>query len=347
MVNKMTEKYNDADAIVTIEGREYALYKNGPLKKYPYMIDTSTGAIPQGEQRSLLRTYLLLHGIDIEPWGERVSHWCVRQAIKVAQSATGTVAKTSKAEQNKVHKNIPIMTADAAVQLIRDYFNETVKDPHGRYMSWRHCYKAFSENRNAADEQAIDYLSLHLAFYLASWGMYRGSSFLLQKDYKVHIPIVMIIQEQKYNPLHGISAEDLCEKENLDLLNEIAMRIRDCYAKEQPSVDGITNNATDTLVTKILLGTLGCVPAFDRYYVNSVKKNHVSTGVFNKNSVRNVAEFYCDNLDAFENLRHELSKCGIEYPPMKLMDMCFWQDAYIDDLKDGKHHLDEVLEVEG
>lgn len=343
----MMEKYNDADAIITIEGREYALYKNGPLKKYPYMVDISTGAIPQGDQRSLLRMYLLLHGVDIEPWRERGPHWCVRQAIKVTQGITGTVTKTSKAEQSRAHKNGPIMTADVAIQLIQDYLNETVKDPHGRYMSWQHCYKAFSENRNVANEQIIDYLSLHLAFYLASWGMYRGSSFLLQKDYKVHIPIVMIIQEQKYNPLYGISAEDLCAKENLDLLNEIAMRIRDCYAKEQPSADGITNNATDTLVTKILLGTLGCVPAFDRYYVNSVKKNRVSTGIFNKNSVRSVAEFYCDNLDAFENLRHELSKCGIEYPPMKLMDMCFWQDAYIDDLKDRKHHLDEALEVEG
>lgn len=342
----MIEKYNDADAIITIEGSEYALYKNGPLKKYPYMVDISTGAIPQGDQRSLLRTYLLLHGVDIEPWRERGPHWCVRQAIKVTQGITGTVAKTSKAEQNGTHKNSPIMTADAAIQLIQDYFNETVKDPHGRYMSWRHCYKAFSENRNVANGQIIDYLSLHLAFYLASWGMLRNS-FLIQKDYKVHIPIVEIIQEQKYNPLHGISGENLCKDENLDLLNEIAMRIRNCYAKEQPSADGITNNATDTLVTKILLGTLGCVPAFDRYYVNSVKKNHVSTGVFNKKSVRNIAKFYCDNLDAFENLRHELSKCGIEYPPMKLMDMCFWQDAYIDDLKDRKHHLDEVLEVEG
>lgn len=29
----MIGKYNDADVIVTIEGKEYALYKNGPLKK--------------------------------------------------------------------------------------------------------------------------------------------------------------------------------------------------------------------------------------------------------------------------------------------------------------------------
>ena len=87
------------------------------------------------------------------------------------------------------------MSAERAISLIQDYFDETIKDIHGRYMSWRYCYKAFSERRNEVDEQTIDYLALHLAFYLASWGMYRGSSFLLQKDYKIHIPIVRIIQE--------------------------------------------------------------------------------------------------------------------------------------------------------
>ena len=227
----------------------------------------------------------------------------------------------------------PTMSADVAAQLIRDYFNETLIDEHGRYMSWRHCYKAFSENRNVLDEQIVDYLSLHLAFYLASWGMYRGSSFLLQKDYRVHIPVIKIIQEQKYNPLFGISAEKLCEEKNLDLLDEIGNRIRNYYAEETPSFEGRVNNATDTLVTKILLGALGCVPAYDRYYIQSVKKNNISSGMYNKCSVRCVAKFYCDNLAVFEELRCELSKCGIEYPPMKLMDMCFWQDAYIDALK--------------
>lgn len=81
----MIEKYRDADAIVTIEGKEYALYKNGPLKKYPYMIDIATGEIPHREQRPLLKSYLLFNGVNIEPWDERITHWCVRQAIKVAQ----------------------------------------------------------------------------------------------------------------------------------------------------------------------------------------------------------------------------------------------------------------------
>ena len=52
----MIEKYRDADAIVTIEGKEYALYKNSPLKKYPYMVDIATGGIPNQEQMPLLKS---------------------------------------------------------------------------------------------------------------------------------------------------------------------------------------------------------------------------------------------------------------------------------------------------
>lgn len=45
--------------------------------------------------------------------------------------------------------------------------------------------------------------------------MYRGSSFLLKKDYKVHIPIVKIILEERYNPLMGISVEEIRKDSNL------------------------------------------------------------------------------------------------------------------------------------
>lgn len=85
MVNKMMEKIDGADAVITIEGKKYALYKNGPLKNYPYIVDTSTGKIPQGRQRSLLKTYLQLNGMDVDPSKEQGPHWYVQQAIKVAQ----------------------------------------------------------------------------------------------------------------------------------------------------------------------------------------------------------------------------------------------------------------------
>lgn len=234
-----------------------------------------------------------------------------------------------------------ILSAEEAIRYIRTYFNETVKDFHGRYMSWRHCYNAFTANRNNVGEETLDYLALHLAFYLASWGMYRGSSFLLQKDYKVHIPVVKIIMEEKYQHLVGISAEELIEVDKLELLEEVSDRIRKAYGAEQPSFEGMVNNATDTLVTKILLGTLGCVPAYDRYYVQAVRQYGISAGGYNKKSVRDVAGYYLSHKDEFECVREELSACGTEYPVMKLMDMCMWQAAYEADTKkkeqsDGK-----------
>ena len=51
--------------------------------------------------------------------------------------------------------------------------------PNARYLSWEHCYKVFAPHigKSPTDKDA-DFLALHLGFYLASWGMYRASSFL-------------------------------------------------------------------------------------------------------------------------------------------------------------------------
>jgi len=215
-----------------------------------------------------------------------------------------------------------------AIRCIHTYYNETVRDEHGRYRSWRHCYSAFRECRGVTDDKTIDYLSLHLAFYLASWGMYRGSSFLLQKDYKVHMPVVRIVMETKYDLLLAISAEGLLEEENLKLLDDVSDRIRGAYVRELSSFENVPNNATDTLITKILLGTLGCVPAYDRYYVQAVRKFGISAGIYSMSSVKSAAEYYLTYKEEFEAVRAELSKSGIEYPVMKIMDMCLWQVAY-------------------
>ena len=253
------------------------------------------------------------------------------QTVEFVREGVHESQNVSDKSKRVLQCRVATLSVDEAIRCIRTYFNETVEDPHGRYLSWQHCYNAFTTNRGNSDESTLDYLSLHLAFYLASWGMYRGSSFLLQKDYKVHIPVVKIIMEERYDPLVGISAEGLMDDENLNLLEEVSERIRKAYAEEKPSFEGVTNNATDTLVTKILLGTLGCVPAYDRYYVQAVKQYGISTGGYNKESVRDVAKYYLSYRDEFEAVRAELSTHGAEYPAMKLMDMCMWQAAFEND----------------
>lgn len=81
-------------------------------------------------------------------------------------------------------------------------------------------------------------MSLQLAFYLASWGMYRGSSFLLQKDYRIHIPVVKELLRNKYNPLARIEGMALGEESNQNLLMDLNEFLNDYYDKIRREVKG-------------------------------------------------------------------------------------------------------------
>jgi hypothetical protein len=52
-------------------------------------------------------------------------------------------------------------------------YTKLEKEPNHRYRSREHYLRAFSDKENVTDDRNIDYLSLHLAFYLASWEMCR------------------------------------------------------------------------------------------------------------------------------------------------------------------------------
>lgn len=222
------------------------------------------------------------------------------------------------------------ITCKEAVFKVEKYFEETRIDPYARYKSWEYCYDAFSKKRYKYDEETLDYLCLHLAFYLASWGMYRGSSFLLQKNYKVHRKVVETIFDKKYDCLFAIEAKELLKDDMLDLLWEVSTKIKKIYADTKSIKESKTNNATDTLITKILLGTFGCVPAYDQYFVKGISEQNIAKKTYCKNSVRALASYYLEHYEEFENMRGKISSYGIKYTPMKIIDMCFWQSG-IDD----------------
>jgi len=74
-----------------------------------------------------------------------------------------------------------------------------------RYKSWEHCYNFFKKIKDKEiDKEELDLAQLHLAFYLASWGMYRGSSFILQKDYTIFKKVVQEILKKKYSLLWDV-----------------------------------------------------------------------------------------------------------------------------------------------
>lgn len=203
---------------------------------------------------------------------------------------------------------------------INSFYSEILKDKNARFKSWEHCYSYFQIHRK--EKSCIELMALHLAFYLASWGMYRGSSFLLQKDYKIHIPIIEVLMENKYECLSAVSAEKLLLQETQDLVLELKERMVDTYKQK----------ITDTLATKILLGTLGCTPAYDRYFNYGLRKHNVAPAILNNSSLEGIAKFYLENYNELECIRDKINSHGIIYPQMKILDMCFWQVGIDDDI---------------
>ena len=221
---------------------------------------------------------------------------------------------------------ITLDLADLVIGAANTFFDFLQKDPNGRYRSWEHCYKCFHDARSNT-EADHDYLSLQLAFYLASWGMYRGSSFLLQKDYKIHFPVVKELLKPQYDCLAGIECTALRKKDVQKRLSELESFMDRYYGKCRKSVKDadVNKNISSTLITKILMGTLGCVPAYDRYFIDGIKSQKVSSGNYNLNSILRLVDFYESNADKFESARNRFKVYGLPYPQMKLLDMGFWQ----------------------
>ena len=131
---------------------------------------------------------------------------------------------------------------DELISAAQTFYDDARANENGRSRSWEHCYRVFRDARTGPSPD-YDYLSLHLAFYLASWGMYRGSCFLLQKDYKVLSPTVEKILKPEYDCLFGLACADLrnddvraqlkelydkkTELENLEIINTVRSMVMD------------------------------------------------------------------------------------------------------------------------
>lgn len=143
---------------------------------------------------------------------------------------------------------------------ISAYFGEIAGDPHHRYRSWEHCYRFFRELTPSGIAAQRQNAALQLGFYLASWGMYRGSTFLLQRAYTVHLGVVDCLASPRFAPLW--EREFGSEEEEVEFVPVILDA-----AKEISTAYGQFGEPTETLVTKVLLGTFGCLPACDQYFI--------------------------------------------------------------------------------
>jgi hypothetical protein len=195
-------------------------------------------------------------------------------------------------------------------------------DRHHRYRSWEHCYTFFRSRNQEGVAAQRELAALHLGFYLASWGMYRGSAFLLQRTYTVHLDVIDSLVSPRFSELWRTEVGAVPATAGaVAAILSIVEAVRDAYAPFGP--------ASDILITKVLLGTVGCLPAVDRFFVAGFRKSHRPYSYLNRSFVERIIGF-CNECGG--QLRSEQSRIEasdrVYYPLMKLADMYFWQTGY-------------------
>ncbi|MDD5430911.1 MAG: hypothetical protein PHP03_01680 [Candidatus Pacebacteria bacterium] len=203
-----------------------------------------------------------------------------------------------------------------------EYVSKRVRALLHRYLAWDYCYNAFSEamvrGKNNGEKE-INLLALNLYAYLGTYGMLRGSSALLQKNYKVCISVARELINSDNRELCG---NDFCESSfNFD---RYWMRIFTLKYRLDFLLKGLTGRKpSDALLSKIMMGALGCVPAFDKYVLRGMRWLGFTNVCFDEKTIRALVKFYAEN----EELRQVLPKVNgmdVPYPPMKRVDMFFW-----------------------
>jgi len=214
--------------------------------------------------------------------------------------------------------------------IIRSYYLPVIDNRHHRYLSWEHCYGYFRGVSSNKISQDLNQAALQLGFYLASWGMYRGSSFLLQYTYTVHIECIAVLAEEKFKPLweHEFGAGKYDDTQLMKLIVEVINEIKTVYKTAyKPFVlhEG-SQQPTDTLISKILLGTFGCLPACDRFFIDGFKECGNKFSNLNLQFIQLISDFCKSNIDELIEVQNEIKdSTGFHYPMMKLVDMYYWQ----------------------
>jgi hypothetical protein len=158
--------------------------------------------------------------------------------------------------------------------------------------------------------------------------MYRGSGFLLWKDFRIHLKVARELMRPEYDLLLRFTPTSKSDDEKaIGQILTLSDAIREAYCSQITSVNGYRCKVrvTDTLITKILLGTLACVPAYDEYVVQGMRAEGLSCTSLKERNLNALFEWYTEREDEFRSVQRRIRENKLRYPPMKLVDMYFWQ----------------------
>jgi hypothetical protein len=174
--------------------------------------------------------------------------------------------------------------------------------------AWEQCYAYFGLDGSEFDEQIA---CLRLAFYLASFGMLRGSSKLRKTDLEGYDKLVKVCRNFKH--LRDRKPEELAEQLCCVVTFKEALTKSLCELGVKP---------TTTLVSKIALGTTACMPAYDRFAKIALKNLGLSVRPSREGLEQLYERCRCDDL-----LNKLGAKRNAQLPFMRDLDIALWESG--------------------
>ncbi len=187
-----------------------------------------------------------------------------------------------------------------------------------RDASYDFCYLYFQENKRNLVGSNMENSCMHLWSFLASWGMLRGSSPLFKcspfvlKDLIVYFDTIQ--DRNIWNADVNTYNED--GTEIIEVYNEIS-KILEKNIGAKPTI---------TLVTKIMLGVFGCVPAVDQYFYDTFHLLYGGFRTIEMKELNSIFDFYKAHQSLIDGVHVEVfdfedSHTEYVYKKAKLIDM--------------------------
>ena len=121
--------------------------------------------------------------------------------------------------------------------------------------------------------------------------------------YRIHKYFIEnVAMNDKYKKYYSSMQGLPINKEDIEGLNTLIDDTIKAYEDNIKMINGIETSVsvTDTLVSKILLGVYGIVPAYDRYFVEAMKSHGFKNTNLGEDSIKDLVDFYYEFESDFE-----------------------------------------------
>ncbi|MFW5982925.1 MAG: hypothetical protein ACOCQ4_00340, partial [bacterium] len=144
-------------------------------------------------------------------------------------------------------------------------------------------------------------------------------------NYEIYGKIIPILLDKKYLALWDLK-KNIRRHDLIEIFCGLYDRIQNVLSeakrsiKKHPDLENNKfsyDNVSEILITKILLGTIGCIPAYDNYFKKGLKKKGYVQSFKPEPAFDRMLDFYKNNWDEINSL----TKYGT---PMKIIDMYFF-----------------------